>query len=161
MSNSLTNILFNKNIINNWKFYTISTAFLFGSGSLLRKYLFVLNCSFDYITVLFCGFTGLILFLFSIYYYLNNVKIPIKNVKHKYKIITITFLSALVTFIGILFKNYAYFLVDNNAKVEALMEPIKILFVFLISVLFLAGKWSKNTIFGIFFAICSIYFMSK
>ena len=160
--------MFNKLILNNllkdWKTFAAITGIFYGISTVFRKYLFVNDCDFYDVVIMFMLFYAffLIISVFVVCYIKNRNIIPIdKNINKVKKILFITSISALFTVIGLWSKNRAFFLADNNVRVETIAQPIKLIFVFIISSLILSAKWSKNTFIGMIFGILAIYFVSK
>ena len=157
------NKLISSNLLKDWKTFSVFAGVSYGASQLLRKYLFIDNCDFYDVVIMFmifyCSF--LILSIFVICYIKKRSIFPVeKNSKKLKKILIITFVSAFLVIIGLWCKNKAFFL-DNNVRVETVTQPAKIIFMFLISVMFLSAKWSKNTILGMIFGFLAIYFMAK
>ena len=158
------NKLISSNLLKDWKTFAAITGILYGASTAFRKYLFVNNCDFYDVVIMFMLFYAffLIISVFIVCYIKNRNILPTnKNTKKLKKILSITSLSAFVLVIGLWCKNRAFFLADNNVRVETVTQPAKIIFIFVISALFLSAKWSINTIFGMIFGILAIYFIAK
>ena len=158
------NKLISSNLLKDWKTFSVLAGVSYGASQLLRKYLFIDNCDFYDVVIMFMVFYSsfLILSIFVICYIKKRSIFPVeKNSKKLKKILIITFVSAILVLIGLWSKNKSFFLADNNVRVETVTQPVKIIFMFIISVIFLSAKWSKNTIFGMIFGILAIYFMAK
>ena len=158
------NKLISSNLLKDWKTFSVFAGVLYGASTILRKYLFVDDCDFYDVVIMFMIFYAsfLILSIFVICYIKKRSIFPVeKNTKKLKKILSITSLSAFVVVIGLWSKNKAFFLADNNVRVETVTQPAKIIFVFIISALLLSAKWSINTVLGMIFGILAIYFMAK
>lgn len=143
-----------------WQFYSILVALFNGTNLLLRKWLFNSGINFEQVMIPFTFFWGLMLILLS-FYLCNNCKWKIfpKNNKKKYTILFTTLLASFFVMFGIVYNAKSWFKVDNGARVDSLSQPIKIIYMYLISIILFGNKVVFKHIIGICLALLGVHFV--
>ena len=147
------------NVLNRWETFSTLAIFLFGFSVLSRKYLFNNN---DYESTIFFFMlsTSILLAISSIAFYQKDNTILDRFCKSK-KNILFGILAAILFVGGILIKNKAYKLSPNAAYVEVYMEPLKIMLVYIVSILFLSAKFNPISALGLCISLVGIYILIK
>ena len=121
--------------VNSFELYLLLYLFFILVSIITRKHLFNIKC--NYKDVLFFYILFLIIFLSIILIYLYNKEKDnlFKNKKNMNTIIFFTFISSLCVSIVIIIKTKAYELTKNMSYVDLLTEPLKIIFLYLFSIM--------------------------
>ena len=149
----------NKKLFNKWEFFSTLAIFLFGFSIITRKMLYEKN-DFQSTVFFFMLFTSIFLALSCGVFYKQDKNIFKKYCKNKTNII-IGITAAMLYVGGIIVKNKAYQLSPNAAYVDVFNEPIKIMLVYIISVLFLSAKFNPASALGLAIALVGIYIIVK
>jgi drug/metabolite transporter (DMT)-like permease len=148
-----------ENINNRWETFVVIALIAFTVSVSLRKYILINNkCSYcDFIFIFTLG-VGLFSLLACCIIYSMYQKNLFKN-KNNMKIIVPILFTAFLMTLGMIFKNRGYYLVSNVAVLDGVMEPLKILLLFIISYLFLSAKVNLKLIIGIVLTLFGLNLM--
>ena len=152
-------ILSKLNLFNSWEFFSTLAIFFFGFSVLTRKLLFN-NNDFESAMFFFMMFASIFLAMSCAFFYKQDNTILKRYCKNK-KNIFIGILAAMLYVGGIIIKNKAYQLSPNAAYVEVYTEPIKIMLVYIMSVLFLSATFNPISVIGLSIALVGIYIIVK
>ena len=147
------------NLLNSWEIFSTLAIFLFGFSILIRKLLFNSN-DYESTIFFFMLFTSILLLISCIIFYQKDNSIIYRFCKNK-KNIFLGILAAILFVSGILIKNKAYKLSPNAAYVEVYMEPLKIMLIYLISILFLSTTFNPKAALGLGISLLGIYMLVK
>jgi hypothetical protein len=144
-----------------WEFYTIFALALVLINVVAKKHLFNLKCGF-YDVIFFYSFFLIVFYsLFLIFLYNKKKDILFKDKKNFSTILSLTFLASFCLGMGIVIKTKAYELTPNMAYVDVLMEPTKIILLYLFSI-FVFGTLFKPVVFlGIILTLSGIIIVLK
>tara|TARA_B100000795_G_scaffold123594_1_gene92115 strand:+ start:388 stop:849 length:462 start_codon:yes stop_codon:yes gene_type:complete len=144
-----------------WEFYTLISLFFLTGSVITRKYLFNLKCKFN--DVMFFHLLFLILFyvLFLIYFYNKEKSNLFKDKKNTIKILFFTFISSFFLGLAIIIKTKAYEIVSNMSYVDVLMEPSKIILLYLFSILVFGTILKPVALFGIALTLTGVLVVLK
>ena len=143
-----------------WQLYSILVALFNGTNLLLRKWLYNQNISLEHVMIPFTFFWGVILITYSLYLCKNcKWKIFPDNLQKRQLVLVTTFTSALLVTIGVNFNARGWLKVDNGARVDSISQPVKIIFIYLISVVMFGDKIVPKHILGIILCLLGVYFV--
>ena len=145
-----------KNFKNRWEFFVIIALVTFTLSVSIRKFTLINNeCNYCDFIFLFTLGVGIFSLLASFIIYSIYQKDLLKN-KDNTKIIIPIILAALLMTIGMVFKNRGYYLVSNVAILDGVMEPLKVILLFIISYMFLSAKVNLKLIIGIILSLLGL-----
>lgn len=144
-----------------WELYTIISLFFLTISVITRKYLFNLKCNFN--DVLFFYLLFLILFysIFLIYLYKKEKDNLFKDKKNGKTIMVVTFIASLSVAIAIIIKTKAYEITPNMSYVDVLMEPTKIILLYLFSIFVFGTVFKPVVLIGIMLTLTGILIVLK
>ena len=144
-----------------WEFYTFISLFFLTISVISRKYLFNLKCNFNDVLFFYSLFLILFYSLFLIYFYNKEKGNLFKDKKNKNTILFVTFIASFSVGLAIIIKTKAYELVSNMSYVDALMEPSKIILLYLFSVLVFGTILKPIILLGIILVLTGIIIILK
>ena len=148
-----------KELLNKWEFYAILAGFVFSLSIATRKYLFNLNYKFEEVFLITIITLAIIYTIYAIWIYNHNNTLFKYDNKSLFKLISIGILSAVILSIGVYCRNKSYQLVPNAAYSASIIDTLKILLVFILSIVFLSSKFNFKALAGILFSIVGIYIL--
>lgn len=148
-----------KELLNKWEFYAVIAGFVFSLSILTRKYLFNLNYKFEEVFLIIIITLAVIYTIYAIWVYKNNKTLFKYDNRSLLKLISIGVISAIILSLGVYCRNKSYQLVPNPAYSASIIDTLKILLVFILSVLFLSSKFNFKALAGILFSIVGIYIL--
>jgi hypothetical protein len=144
-----------------WELYTIIALVLVIINVVAKKHLFNLKCSF-YDVIFFYAFFLIVFYsLFLIFLYNKKKDILFKDKKNFKTILFFTFIASFTIGMGVLYKTKAYELVSNMSYVDALMEPSKIILLYLFSIMVFGTMFKPIISLGILLALTGIIIILK
>jgi len=144
-----------------WEFYTIFALLLILINVVAKKHLFNLKCYF-YDVIFFYSFFLIVFYsLFLIFLYNKKKDILFKDKKNFSTILSLTFLASFCLGMGIIIKTKAYELVSNVSYVDMLMEPSKIILLYLFSIMVFGTIFKPIILIGILLALSGIIIILK
>ena len=144
-----------------WEFYTLISLVFLTISIISRKYLFNLKCNFNDVLFFYSLFLILFYSLFLIYFYNKEKSNLFKDKKNKNTILFFTFIASFSVGFTMIIKTKAYELVSNMSYVDALMEPSKIILLYLFSVLVFGTIFKPIILLGILLALSGIIIILK
>ena len=144
-----------------WELYTIVSLFFLTISVITRKYLFNLKCNFNDVLFFYLLFLILFYILVLIYLYNKEKNNLFKDKKNGNTIIFVTFISSLSVALAIIIKTKAYQLTSNMSYVDVLMEPTKIILLYLFSILIFGTVFKPIVLLGIIFVLTGILIVLK
>ena len=147
--------------VNSWELYSLLYLFFILVSIITRKHLVNIKC--NYKDVLFFYILFLIIFLSIILIYLYNKEKDnlFKNKKNMNTIILFTFISSLCVSLVIIIKTKAYELTKNMSYVDLLTQPLKIIFLYLFSIMVFGTVFKPIIVLGILLALSGIVIVLK
>tara|TARA_B110000008_G_scaffold279885_1_gene329328 strand:+ start:6793 stop:7296 length:504 start_codon:yes stop_codon:yes gene_type:complete len=144
-----------------WELYTIISLFFLTISVITRKYLFNLKCNFN--DVLFFYLLFLIFFYILVLIYLYNKEKDnlFKDKKNGKTIMVVTFIASLSVAIAIIIKTKAYEITPNMSYVDVLMEPTKIILLYLFSIFVFGTVFKPVVLIGIMLTLTGILIVLK
>jgi len=144
-----------------WEIYTLISLFIGTMSVITRKYLFNLKCNFNDVLFFYLLFFILFYSIFLIYLYKKEKDNLFKDKKNGKTILFITFISSLSMAIAIIIKTKAYELTPNVSYVDVLMQPTKIILLYLFSILVFGTVFKPVVLLGIIFVLTGILIVLK
>jgi len=144
-----------------WELYTIIALLLVIINVVAKKHLFNLKCNFYDVIFFYAFFLVVFYSLFLIFLYNDKKDILFKDKKNFKTILSFTFISSFCLGVGVIYKTKAYELVSNMSYVDALMEPSKIILLYLFSVLVFGTMFKPMILLGILLALSGIIIILK
>ena len=148
-----------KELLNKWEFYALIAGIVFSMSITTRKYLFNLNYKFEEVFLITIITLAIIYTLYAIWIYKHYDNLFNYNNESLFKLVSIGVLSAIILSLGVYCRNKSYQLVPNPAYSASIIDTLKILLVFILSVLFLSSKFNFKALSGILFSIVGIYIL--
>lgn len=144
-----------------WELYTFISLFFLTISVISRKYLFNLKCNFNDVLFFYSLFLILFYSLFLIYFYNKEKNNLFKDKKNKNTILFVTFIASFSVGFTMIIKTKAYELVSNMSYADALMEPSKIILLYLFSVLVFGTMFKPIILLGILLSLSGIIIILK
>ena len=144
-----------------WELYTIVSLFFLTISVITRKYLFNLKCNFNDVLFFYLLFLVLFYILVLIYMYNKEKDNLFKDKKNGKTIVFVTFISSLSVALAIIIKTKAYEISPNMSYVDVLMEPTKIILLYLFSILIFGTVFKPIVLLGIIFVLSGIIIVLK
>ena len=148
-----------KELLNKWEFYAVIAGFVFSLSISTRKYLFDLKYKFEEVFIITFISAAFFYTIYAIWIYKTNKTLFKYDNRSLLKLISIGILSGLIIALGVYCRNKSYQLVLNPAYSASIIDTLKILLVFILSVLFLSSKFNYKALAGILFSIVGIYIL--
>jgi drug/metabolite transporter (DMT)-like permease len=144
-----------------WEKYALFALLLFTIPAIIQKHLFNLKCKFYDVIFMYIFFVIIAYSIILLVLYNYKKKVLFKD-KKKFKLITyMSLFAAFLMCLGVVCKIKAYELVNNISYVHVLMDPPKIILLYLFSILIFGTIFKPITLLGIILAVTGILIVLK